>query len=138
MELEFGVSAFKGVDEAFPDAQISEKRGLFMDSKPLHPTAALIAIKYAVIENERITFGTRNGEQLNLKLNCRENLQSSPSPVILQLQHLEDENDVGDVALVKFCTSDCGLRNPYYWAVCEGLILRKCIFVLELFNDQLL
>ena len=125
MVLEFGVSAFKGVDDAFPGAQISERRGLFMAHKPSHPTAALISMKYAVIENERITFGTRNGECINLKLNCRENLQLSPSPVILQLQHVEDEDDVGDVALVKFGTSDCGLRNPCHWAVCEGLILSK-------------
>ena len=129
MDLDFGESAFRGVDEAFPNAQISE-RGISMGCKPCHPTAALISMKYAVIKNERIIFGTRNGERVNLKLNCRENLHLSPSPVILQLRHVEDENDVGDVALVKFSTSDLGLRNPNYWAVCEGLILSKFITII--------
>lgn len=128
MDLEFGESAFRGIEEAFPNAHIA-KRGIFMDCKSCHPTAALISMKYAVIENERIIFKTRNGEQVNLKLNCRENLHLSPSPVILQLRPVEDENDVGDVALVKFSTSDWSLRNPIYWAVCEGLVLSKFIIV---------
>lgn len=131
MDLVFGESAFRGVDEAFANAQILE-RGMFMSCIPQHPTAALIAMKYAVIENERIIFGTRNGERVNLKLNCRENLHLSPSPVILQLRPVEDEDDVGDVALVKFSTSECGLRNPSYWAVCEGLVLSKFIITVSL------
>lgn len=129
MELEFGSSAFRGVNEAFPDAQISKTKGISMVCKPQYPTVALIGLKYAVIENERIIFGTRNGELVNLKLNCRENLQLSPSPVVLQIRRVEDEEDVADVAVVKFSTSECGLRNPSYWAVCDGLILSKFIIL---------
>lgn len=124
MDLEFGESAFKGIKDAFPNAEIAETKGIFMKDPPSDPRMCLIGMKYAVMENERIIFGARNGEQVNLKLNCRENLQLSTSPVVLEIRDITDDDDVGDLALVKFSTSECGLR---YQAVCEGLIVSKCI-----------
>lgn len=127
MELEFGESAFKGIKDAFPLAEIAERKGIYMECRPPDPRMCLISMKYAIMENERIILGTRNGEEVNLKLNCRENLQLSTSPVVLQLRGLTGDDDVGDVALVKFSTSECGRINPTYQAVCEGLILSEYI-----------
>ena len=36
-----------------------------------------------------------------------------------------DEEDVGDLVLIKFGTTDVSLRSPIYAAVCEGLILSE-------------
>ncbi len=128
MDLDFGESAFEGIKDAFPLAEIAETKGIYMESLPPEPRMCLISMKYAVMENERIIFGTRNGEEVNLKLNCRENLHLSTSPVVLQLRGLtDDDDDVGNVASVKFSTSECGIINPTYQAVCEGLVLSKCV-----------
>lgn len=129
MDLEFNQGAFRGIHDAFPEAQILRK-GIYMDCKGSpNRRIALISMKCAVMENERIKFWTRDDEHVNLKLNCRENLQLTTSPVELQLRDVEDEDDVGDVALVIFNTSDHDLRNPTYWAVCDGLILSKFIII---------
>ena len=129
MDLEYGQSVYKGIKDAFPDASIAPppNRGIYQVCGPPNQSICFISIKYGVQDSERVIFGTRHGELVNLKLNCRENLVMSTSPVPLQLRPLTTDGDVGDVALVKFDTSQCNLRNPSYQAVCEGLILSKCI-----------
>lgn len=51
----------------------------------------------------------------------------STSPVPLLIRAGEDDDEVGDVALVRMDDSECSLRNPTYQGVCEGLILSKYI-----------
>ena len=60
-----------------------------------------------------------NGEQLEMPLNCRENLVLSTGPVHLQLKRpwIVADDDVGGVAVVKY--DEAGK------ATCEGLILSK-------------
>lgn len=128
MHLAYGESAFRGIREAFPDAKIPYKgKGIYQDCPPSKGNCCLISIKYGDIKNERISFVTKCGEPLDLKLNCWANLVMSTSPVQLQIRAVEDDNEVGDVALVRMGDSECSLRNPTYQGVCEGLILSKCI-----------
>ena len=49
----------------------------------------------------------------------------SPSPIKLEIRDVKGDCDVGDVALIKM--EGLELRNPTYHAVCEGLIISKCI-----------
>lgn len=128
MDLAFGKFAFRGIEDGFPDAEIAQTKGIYQRCTPKpNPRICFIGMRYGVIENERIRFCTRLGEFVDLKLNCRENLVLCTSPVQLQMKHLEDEDDVGDVAVVRIGEPECNLRNPTYQAVCEGLILSKCI-----------
>lgn len=126
MDLAFGESAFRGIKDGFPDAIIARTKGIYQESQPPvpNPRICLIAMRYAIIQNGRVSFVTRLGEYVDLKLNCRENLVLSTSPVRLQMRLLEDDDDVGDVAVVKLEAPDLSLRNPTYQAVCEGLILK--------------
>ena len=125
--LTYGESAFRGIREAFPDAKIPYKgKGIYQNCQPSKRSASLVAIKYGDIKNERISFVTKCGELLDLKLNCRANLVMSTSPVQLQIRAVEDDDEVGDVALIRMGDSECSLRNPTYQGVCEGLILSKC------------
>ena len=126
MNLTYGETAFRGIREAFPDAKIPSK-GIYQNCPPSKRSVCLIGIKYGDIKNERITFVTKHGEPLDLKLNCRANLVMCTSPVQLQIRAVEDDDIVGDVALVRMGESECSLRNPTYQGVCEGLILSKCI-----------
>lgn len=126
MALDFGENVHRGIKEACPKVKIGQARGMHLESKPEKPIIFLVSLKSGVIKNERITFITESGEQVNLKLNCRENLNLLTSRVPLQLRKVTGEDDVGDVAVLKFGTSKCCLRNPFYPGVCEGLILSKC------------
>ena len=125
MNLEYGVNAYKSIKEACPNVMFGQSRGMHLSSEPENPVIFLVSIRYGVIQNERIQFATRAGEFADLKLNCREHLTMSLAPSYLPLRHLTDVEDVGDVMVVKFDTSDIGLRSPMYSAVCEGLILSK-------------
>lgn len=129
MDLEYGITVHRGIREACPEAQIWHPKGMYLECQPENPKTFLIGLKYGFIQNERIIFGTQGGEHINLKLNCRENLTLSTSPVFLQMKRrmAEDEEDVGDVAVVRFSGRELSLRTPCWsWAVCEGLILSKC------------
>ena len=86
---------------------------------------------HLVRKNERISFKTKLGESINLRLNCRENLLLSPYPVKLEVRDVKGDCDVGDVALIKMGGLESSLRNPTHHAVCEGLIISKCIFLLK-------
>lgn len=125
MGLDYGVSAYRSIKEACPDAILGESKGMYLSFPPENPRIFLVSLKYGVIRNERIQFATKGGEFVDLKLNCRENLTLSTSPAKLQLRSVSDEDDVGDVAVIKFDTADISLRSPRCAAVCEGLILSK-------------
>lgn len=129
MDLDYHDGAFKGIKDAFPDAIIAASlKGIYQEGRPPDRRICLIAMKCGIIENERIFFITKLGEHVNLKLNCRENLVLSTSPVVLQMRRVTDD-EVGDVAVVRISDSECEMRNPTYQGVCEGLILSKCIIM---------
>lgn len=124
MDLDYGEGAFAGISAAFPLAKC-HKRGLSIDEVP-KPSIAAISMTTAFIKNERIQFTTRRGEVVNLRLLCRENLQLSTSSINLQLRATTGDEDVGDLALVKFETHPSTRHVQLtYWAVCVGLILSK-------------
>ena len=129
MALDYGESVYNSIKEKCPDALFGPQKGIYLESKPENPRVFLVTLKYGVIMNERLIFHTKGDSQsADLKLNCRENLSLSTSPVYLQLRPVrDDDDDVGDVALIRFDTTECGLRTPIYPAVCEGLILSKYI-----------
>ena len=121
MDLDYTECIFLGISDAFPKAKIHTK-GLSMDEMPT-PCIAAIGMKSACIKNERIEFTSCRGEQVSLKLLCREHLQLSASTIELQLRSSSD--NLQDVALVKFAETQHSLRHPTYSAVCVGLLLSK-------------
>ena len=97
-------------------------------TRTLDHQSFLVSFTSGEIKNERISFKTKLGESINLRLNCRENLLLSPYPVKLEVRDVKGDCDVGDVALIKMGGLESSLRNPTHHAVCEGLIISKCIF----------
>ena len=126
MELVYGVNVYRSIEEVCPNAVLGKQKGLYMKTKPDKPKIILVSLKSGTIKNERIHFQTKGDDHtIDLKLNCRKHLTLSTAPVILQTRKVTDEEDVGDLALIKFGTADVSLRSPIYPAVCEGLILSK-------------
>lgn len=128
MDLSFDDGAYRGIKDAFPKANIAPKgsKGIYQNCKP-RQSLCLISLKYGTIANERIIFRTKLGEHVNLSLNCRGNLVLTTAPVRLQLSvSNDDDDDVGEVALVNMREPESEVRSPTYQAVCEGLILSKC------------
>ena len=104
------------------------QQGIYQDIGPPRLPIFLVSFTSGEIKNERISFKTKLGESINLRLNCRENLLLSPYPVKLEVRDVKGDCDVGDVALIKMGGLESSLRNPTHHAVCEGLIISKCIF----------
>ena len=121
MDLDATECLHPGIKNAFPAAKI-HPRGLSIEEMPEQRIAA-IGIKNGFIKNERIHFTTCLGEEVNLKLLCREHLQSSTSVITLQLRDTSDK--LQDVALVKFIENQHATRHPTFSAVCIGLLLSK-------------
>lgn len=128
MDLNYGEGVFKGIKDALPEAKISST-----NLGPPRLPIFLVSFTSGEIKNERISFKTKLGESINLRLNCRENLLLSPYPVKLEVRDVKGDCDVGDVALIKMGGLESSLRNPTHHAVCEGLIISKCIFFIEIF-----
>lgn len=107
----------RSIKEAFPNAVISEIRGISQRTRP-DPPYALISISYASIVDGRIRFVTRSGESLNLRNRSLSHTSNSTNVVTLSVQEPSSEEDVGDVCLVGFGSTlaDSGR----YEAVCEG------------------
>ena len=124
MDLSYGFNAFKGILEACPGARIGEKQRCFLHYQPQEQKIFLVGIVKGVLLDERIILVTKEGERIKLKLNCRENLTLSTEYFSLQLESLEEDDNVDDVAVIKFSTSPVG-EQEIYPAVCEGLILSK-------------
>ena len=133
--LDYGESVFKSIKEACPGVIFCPHKGAYLDKKPENPCIFLVSLKSGRIQNERLFFRTKEDEQaINLKLNCREHFTLSSTPVDLQIRKVQDEEDVGDTALIRFGTETTdSMRKPTYQAVCEGLILSKfsCCGVLD-------
>ena len=126
-KLAIASCVYQGITEACPGTCILDKGVCWRGTGPLPRRNFLVTMKkIAFISDERITFGTTNGEYVDLKLNCRENLTLSVSNTGLRmLGPVNDENSCGDtLALISFCkpikTRD-GIT--VHRGVCEGLIL---------------
>ena len=126
MELAYGENVYRSIKEVCPHAVSGKQKGLYLQTKPDKSKIILVSLKSGIIKNERIYFQTKGDDlQIDLKLNCREHLMLSTTPVTLQTRKVTDEEDVGDLLLIKFGTTDVSLISPIYPAVCEGLILSK-------------
>ena len=126
--LDYGETVFKSIREACPGVVICPQEGrAHLHEKPEDPCIFLVSLKSGWIYNERLIFQTKEDEEtFNLKLNCREHFTLSSKPVGLQIRKVQNEEDVGDTALIRFGTKTThSLRKPTYRAVCEGLILSK-------------
>ena len=137
MELVYGESVFQSIKEACQDAVLGQEKGIYLTEKPENPFF-LVSLRSGVIENEQLIFHTKEDRQpINLKLNCREHLTLSTRPIHLEIRDVQNEEDVGDTALICFTTSTESINKTksatcIYPAVCEGLILSKFfIFLVE-------
>ena len=131
MELVYGEIVFKSIKEACPDAVLDQEKGVYLVEKPENPQIFLVSLRSGVIENEQLIFHTKEDrEPIHMKLNCREHLSLSTGPIHLEIRDVQDEEDVGDTALICFTSSTESItwKKPttcFYPAVCEGLILSK-------------
>jgi len=131
MELVYGESVFKSIKEACPGAVLGQEKEAYLVDKPENPQIFLVSLRSGVIENERLIFYTKEDrEPISLKLNCREHLSLSTGPIHLEIRDVQDEEDVGDTALICFTSSTERINQKktttcIYPAVCEGLILSK-------------
>ncbi|XP_015749767.1 PREDICTED: uncharacterized protein LOC107329600, partial [Acropora digitifera] len=123
MGLRYGMNAYKSVQDAWLGAMTSERKGCYPVEKPGEPKIMLVAIAEGAIMNERVTLFTKGHECYDLKLNCRENLSLSVEPIFLYLYKPLKDDEVGDLAVIKFSPSPSGQKQVYA-AECEGLILR--------------
>ena len=128
MELSYGVNVYNSIKEVCPNAVLGKQKGFYLQTKPDKPKIFLVSLKCGIIKNERIHFQAKGDDHpINLKLNCREHLTLSTTPVTLQTRKVTNKEDVGDLVLIKFGTTNVSEspRSPIYPAVCEGLILSK-------------
>ena len=120
--LRYGINAYKSVKDACPGAMTGEGEGegCYPLEKPEEPKIILVAIADGAIQSERVTLFTKGHECLEMKLTCRENLSLSVEPSYLYLYKPLQDDEVGDLALIKCSPSANGQEQ-----VCEGLILSK-------------
>ena len=118
--LRFGINAYKSVKDACPGAMTGDGEGCYPPEKPEEPKIILVAIAEGSIQNERVTLFTKGQECLDMKLTCRENLSLSVEPSYLYLFKPLEDDEVGDLALIKCSPSANGQEQ-----VCEGLLLSK-------------
>ena len=139
MELDYGENVFKSIKEVYPDACLGKPKGMYLERKAENAKPFLVSLESGFIKNERIYFRTKGDDHLiDLKLNCRENLTLSTARVDLQIRRVKSDDDVGDLALINFGTTDVYLRQPVYPAVCEALILSKCFILFIVSTDYIL
>ena len=126
MGLDFGFNSYRGISDACPGVEFLFRwcsTHFLLSCPPGEPEKDqifIIAIAFGGIVGGCIFLKTINGERLVCKLNCTENLTTSVAPLHLFIKERKEE-DVGDVAIIKFIQSSDGL----YTAICEGLVLRK-------------
>ena len=130
MGLDFGFNSYESISDACPGAVFRLPHHTkylnicCLPGKQEIEQIFIIAIASGIILNDKICLETKDEENLILTLNCRENMTLSVAPLILHIKEREDE-DVGDVAIIKFIRSPDEPLPSSYTAVCEGLILRK-------------
>ena len=119
-QLPFG-RIYYGIQDAFPEAEIAEFRGVHQSSRP-DPPYALISISAAVTFDGRIVFATRLGEEVNLRNGSSNHASNSIEPVQLSRPVPTCEEDVGDVVLVGFGSKPTEFGR--FQAMCEGIFLK--------------
>ena len=125
-ELAIESCVYQGITEACPDACIRDKGVCWEGTAPPPRRNFLLTMKIGFISDERIIFKTRRSEYLDLKLNCRKNLDLSISNTGLRIiEPVNDENSCGDaLALIHICDPTKAYDGTTkHWGVCEGLIL---------------
>ena len=124
MGLRYGLNAYKSVQEAWLGAMTRERDGCYLLEKPEESKIMLVAISEGAIQNERVTLFTKGHKCYDMKLNCRENLSLSVEALYLYLHKPLNDDEVGDLAVIKFSPSSSA-QEQVYVAECEGLILSK-------------
>ena len=119
----FGGVAYHGIKEAFKDAEVSDF-GIPRQDYSHQAEFALVSVKYAYVQDERIVFRTQSDDnECNLKINCRKYKQYDIKVVPLPVQSRLSEEDVGDAILIKM-EAGYGSRG-----VCEGVLISKQTFL---------
>ena len=119
-QLPFG-RVYRGIKDAFPEAEIAETRGVHQETRP-DPPYALISISLAVTCDDRIALVTQLDEVVDLSNRSLMHTPTSIGPVQLSNQIPMSKEDVGDVALVGFGSKTTDIGR--YQAMCEGIILQ--------------
>ena len=123
---------YPGISDAFPEASI-HPTGLAMDVMP-DSGIAVIGMKEAHIEDERLYLTTCRDEKFSVKLLCREHLQLSATSTKLPLRHPSDH--LQDCAVLQITeTERWPTLHTYstYSAVCVGLLLSKCLKMFKMY-----
>ena len=94
--------AHRGIEEAFPDAVISQRKGVYQETTRPNPPQSLIGISSARIVDGRIEAVTLLNEELNLSNRSISYSQTSIEPHALRVQNLSSDGAVGAVILVRF------------------------------------
>ena len=114
--------AHRGIKEAFPDAVISQRKGVYQETTRPNPSQSLIGISSACIVDGRIEAVTLLNEELNLSNRSVSYTQKSIEPCALRVQNLSSDGAVGAVILVRFGFTPA---NGRYQALCEGILLNS-------------
>ena len=116
--------AHRGIKEAFPNAVISQRKGVYQEktTSRLNSPQSLIGISSACIVDGRIEAVTLLNEKLNLSNRSFSFTQLSIEPRPLAVQNLSSDGAIGAVMLVRF-----GFHPTFdrYQAVCEGILLKS-------------
>ena len=112
----------RGIEEAFPDAVISQRKGVYQETTRPNPPQSLIGISSARIVDGRIEAVTLLNEELNLSNRSVSYTQTSIEPRALAVQNLSPDGVVGAVILVRFGSTPVYGR---YQALCEGILLNS-------------
>ena len=112
---------YRGIKDAFPEAEIAETRGVYQETRP-YPHYALISICHAVTCDGRIGFVTQLDEVVDLSNRCSMHTSATIEPVPLSNQTPTSEEDVSDVVLVGFGSTPTKFGR--FQAMCEGIILK--------------
>lgn len=116
--------AYRGIEEAFPDAVIGQKKGVYQETTRPNPPHALISISSACIMDGRIEVVTRLNEKINLSNRSVVHTQNSIEPLVLPVKYPSSNGDVGDVILVGFGPNPLTAFGRYQ-GLCEGILLNS-------------
>ena len=123
---------YPGISDAFPEARI-HPTGLAVDVMP-DSSIAVIGMKEAHIEDERLYLTTYRDEKCSVKLLCREHLQLSTTSTKLPLRHPSDHlRDCVVLQIVETQHWPTLHTNSTYSAVCVGLLLGKCLKIFKMY-----
>jgi len=115
----FGGVVYRGIKEAFPNAEVSNI-GISGQDFSRQAKFALVSVEYAYVQDERIVFRTQSDDkECNLKINCRKYKQYTINAVPLPVRARLSEEDVGNAILIKMEASHYGGQ-----CVCEGVLIR--------------